>query len=167
MTVKIDKALLRASNNRALTQGLFLEHKWDGDTAVFTLDAEDKVYNGKTFYSLKKLYLEHEDVVEYDFATTYLLGWAHWQRICKNKQFTKIVDEWRAELELRLRSQGVKGVLELTATGNFQACKWIADKGWDKKAVGRPTKDSLVSEEDFEKAMMEEYSADILRIHNN
>lgn len=152
----IDKNLLKASNGVPLTQGLFLEIGYS-DFAVFTLKDEDYNYNGKLLPSLKRLYLEMEDIGEYEFATTYLLGWAHWQRMCSNKQILKHIEEWRYELELKMRSRAIKAVLAKTTTEQgISASKWIAEKGWDKKGVGRPSK----QEEAREKRLQEELDVD-------
>lgn len=152
----IDKNSLKASNGVPLTQGLFLEIQY-GEFAVFTLKDDDYEYNGKTYPSLKKLYLEMEDVVEYEFATKYLLGWTHWQRMCANKQLLKHIEEWREELELKLRSKAIKAMRDKVNTEQgINAAKWLAEKGWDKKGVGRPNK----QQEEREKRIQEKLDAD-------
>ncbi|AJT60707.1 hypothetical protein [Citrobacter phage CVT22] len=152
----IDKSKMKASNGVPLTQGLFLEIGYT-DFAVFTTKDEDYDYNGKTYPSLKRLYLEMEDLGEYEFATTYLLGWNHWQRMCANKQILKYIEEWRYELELKLRSRAIKTMKDKIGTEQgINAAKWIAEKGWDKKAVGRPNK----QEEEREKRMLDSLDVD-------
>ena len=165
MGVVIDKSRLVDSNGRPITQSLFLEIGYNAESAVFTFNDADKEYKGNTYYSLKKLFLEHEDTVEYDFATTYLLGWKHWVRLNENKVLSKHFQEWREELELRIRSQAVRDIIDMTAVEkSFQAAKWLADRGWDKKAVGRPSK----ADKDKDKAMQDrldnEFSADVTRL---
>lgn len=152
----IDKSKLKASNGVPLTQGLFLEIAY-GEFAVYTLKDDDFEYDGRVLPSLKRLYLEMEDIGEYEFATTHLLGWNHWQRICANKQLLKHVEEWRYELELKLRSRAIKDVIAKTRTEKgINAAKWIAEKGWDKGKVGRPSK----AEEAREKRIMQELDVD-------
>lgn len=152
----INKSELKANNGVPLTQGLFLEIQY-GELAVFTLKDDDYEYNGKLYPSLKKLYLEMEDIGEYEFATTHLLGWAHWQRMCDNKQLRKHIDEWREELELKLRSRAIKAMKDKIASEQgINAAKWIADKGWAKKGVGRPNK----QEEEREKRLQEKLDID-------
>ena len=156
----MDKSKLKDSRGRPLTQSLFLEVGYNTEYAVYTLKDEDYVYHGKTYPSLKRLYLEMEDVIEYEFANTYLLGWEHWLRIANNKVFSKRVDSWRHELELKLRSQAVKDIIDMTAEEkSFQAAKWLADKGWGKNPVGRPSKASKFDEDEFNEKMEEEYGA--------
>lgn len=161
--MKIDKSLLKDTMGRPLTQGLFLEIGYNTDYAYYTLKNEDYDYQGNTYLSLKRLYLEHEDPVEYDFATTYLLGWEHWCRLCDNKVLAKHIQQWRYELELKLRSAAFKEILDMTADGNFQASKWLADKGWDKKSVGRPASKQKKIQEDLEESIKNDYGADVVR----
>lgn len=152
----IDKTKMKASNGVPLTQGLFLEIGYT-DFAIYTTKDEDYEYNGKTYPSLKRLYLEMEDVGEYEFATTHLLGWNHWQRMCANRQILKYIEEWRYELELKLRSRAIKAMKDKVNTEQgINAAKWIAEKGWDKKAVGRPNK----QEEEREKRIQDKLDID-------
>lgn len=142
----MDKTLLKSTNGIPLTQSLFLEIGYT-DYAVFTLKDDDYEYKGKVYPSLKKRYLEMEDVGEYLFACEYLLGWDHWQRLCENKQTAAHIDKWRYELELKLRSQAI---LAIKAKAKFEkginAAKWLAEKGWDKRKAGRPSKEDVENE---------------------
>lgn len=160
----IDKSKLKDSRERPLTQSLFLEIGYS-EFAVYTLKDEDYTYHGKVYPSLKRLYIEEEDPVEYVFANKYLLGWDHWQRICNNKVLRKYVDQWREELSIKARSQAVQSIMDMALIDkSFQAAKWLAEKGWDKNPVGRPTKASKESDADFDRKMQEEYGAEIYRL---
>ena len=165
MTTQVDKTKFKDHRGRPLTQSLFLEIGYNTEFAVYTLKDDDHEYEGKLYPSLKKLYLKHEDPIEYDFASTYLLGWEHWTRICENKLLRNEVDKWRNELELKLRSQAFRDILDMTAEEkSFQAAKWLADKGWIGNPVGRPKKKDLEKEEAFEQSVKNEYGADVLRL---
>ena len=159
----IDKSKLVDGQGKPLTQSLFLEIGYS-DFAVFTLKDQDYEYNGKVYPSLKKLYLEKEDPTEYEFATEYLLGWRQWIRLCENKQIVKHIDEWRAELEYKLRSKAVKMMLTSAHTGNYQAAKWFADRGWANKGAGRPSKADVEHEKQVQARLGEEYSEDVVRL---
>lgn len=160
----IDKSLLKTANGIPLTQGLFLEIGYK-DYAVFTTKDEDYEYNGKLYPSLKRLYLEMEDVGEYEFATTYLLGWNHWQRLCANKEVMKHVEEWRTELELRLRSKAIKSIIAKTQfEKGINAAKWLAEKGWDKRKAGRPTKEEVQREAKVQADLNKMFEDDLKRI---
>lgn len=142
----IDKASLKSTNGIPLTQSLFLEIGYT-EYSVFTLKDDDYEYKGKVYPSLKKLYLEMEDVGEYLFACEYLLGWEHWQRLCSNKQISKEIEKWRYELELKLRSKAIIEIRNRSKTEKgINASKWLAEKGWDKRQAGRPSKEEVERE---------------------
>lgn len=164
--MQIEKEKMKDSMGRPITQSLFLELGYT-DMAIFTLKDEDYEYNGKIYPALKRLYLEFEDVTEYEFANTYLLGWQHWKRLCDNKAIRKHVEEWREELEFKMRSRGVKSLLISANSGNFQAAKFFVDKGWDKRIAGRPSKAELEREKEFQSRVADEYAGDAERLLSN
>lgn len=163
--MKVDKSKFKDTQGRPLTQSLFLEPNYNTDYAYYTVDDDDKTFKGKVYPSLKRLYLEMEDPVEYEFATTYLLGWKHWQRLCENAIIRRHIDEWRNELELKLRSQGVRMMLD-QAEDNQQAAKWLAEGAWSKRGAGRPKKEELERERKMQDRLEEEFGADVLRMEN-
>ena len=137
----MDKSKLKDTMGRPLTQGLFLEIGYNTQYAVYTLEDEDKLYKGVMYPSLKKLYLAAGDPTEYMFAKANLLNWQHWRRLNDNKVLCAYFDDWREELEVMLRSEAIQGIIDDTANdGSFQAKKWLADRGWVKEKVGRPSK---------------------------
>lgn len=162
----MDKTLLTDSSGKPLTQGLFLEIGY-GDSAIYTLKDDDHEYNGKVLPSIKKLYLEMEDTTEYEFANKFFLGWSHWQRICNNKVLRKYIDEWRVELDLKLRARATKLMIEQASSGSYQAVKWLADRGWDLKKSGRPTKEDIESEKKAIARVESEYSSDVIRLYGD
>ncbi len=163
---EVDKKDLVDKMGRPLTQSLFLEIGYKNDFAVYSLKDNDHHYRGVVYPSLKRLYLQHEDVTEYDFANTYLLGWNHWKRLTENKMLRKHIDEWREELELKVRSQAVKDIIDQCANegGSFQAAKWLADRGWDKRAAGRPSKQEQEKETRIQENIQSEFADDLARM---
>jgi hypothetical protein len=159
----VDKTLLVDSMGRYLTQSLFLELGYNED-AVYSLKDQDHFHNGKVYYSIKRIYLSMEDPTEYQFAHAAFCGWKHWQKICDNKAIRKHVDEWRAELEYKLRSQGIQQMIQQGRTGSFQAAKWLSDRGWDTRAAGRPSKEEIQREKEFNARASDEYGADVVRL---
>ena len=151
------------SVGRSLTQSMFLEVGYS-DAALYTLKDVDHEYNGKIYPSLKRLYLLEEDPTEYEFAVKYLLGWKHWQRLCENKLLRKSIDEWRAELEIKLRSRAVKEMIKSSASGKIVASKWLADKGWAQRGAGRPTKAEVEGEKALLATVAEEFNEDVQRL---
>jgi hypothetical protein len=162
----IDKSLMVISNGGLITQSLFLEHGYT-DMAIYTWKDYDHTYNGKVYPSLKRLYLEMEDPVEYEFANTYLMGWNHWQRLLENKVIRKHIDEWREELEFKLRSKGVRTMLNAANGGNYQASKFFIDRGWDTRKAGRPSKAEVAEEKAFQSRITSEYGDDVVRLFQN
>lgn len=148
---------------RPLTQSLFLELGYGAD-AIYTLKEQDYEYNGKNYPSIKQLYLNSEDPTEYEFASSYFLGWRHWQRLCENKNIRKHIDEWRDELEVKLRARGVKAVMLAASTGNYQAAKWLADRGWDTRGAGRPSKLEVDKERKIQADIADEFQGDVVRL---
>lgn len=161
----IDKDKLKDTMGKPLTQSLFLEIGYS-EFSVYTLKDQDYTYKGKVYPSLKQLYLKEEDPTEYAFATKHLLGWQHWKRLCENKAIAKHVEEWREELELKLRSQAVRDMQNLCASenGNYSAAKFLADRGWEKRGAGRPSKAEKDKYLRIEERLDEEFGADIKRL---
>lgn len=161
----IEKSKLVDTMGRPLTQSLFLEIGYS-EYAVYTLKEFDYEYKGSLYPSLKKLYLKEEDPTEYVFAEKHLLGWQHWKRLCDNKVIRKHVDEWREELELKIRSQAIRDMMGLCASenGNFSAAKFLADRGWDKRGAGRPSKAEKERQDRIQDRIDEEFAADVARM---
>lgn len=161
--MEIDKTLLKDTMGRPLTQGLFLEIGYNTQFAVYTLKDEDFIYEGKTYYSLKRLYLECEDPGEYDFATRYLANWEAWERLCNNKIFSDRIAQWRKELAIKLRSKGIKQMMNKAETSPM-AAKWLADNGWEGTKAGRPSKADVEAKKEALAQADYDFSADIKRL---
>lgn len=161
----MDKSKMVDSIGRPLTQGLFLEIGYDTD-AVFTLKEYDFKYKGKTYPSAKKLFVQLEDPTGYAFATKYLLGWDHWQRLLGNKQIAEHIDKWQEELEVKVKSQAIADMHSLAASesGNFSATKWLAESGWAKRSVGRPSKSEKERENRIADKVAAEFQSDLDRM---
>jgi hypothetical protein len=165
MKVTWTKDQMRDSRGYPLTQSLFLEINYS-DYAIWTFNDEPKEYNGKIYPSLRQHYLEIADPTEYQFAKQCTLGWDHWQRICENVLVKKEVAKWREELEVALRSEGVMAIIDATAQdgGNFQAAKWLTEKGWEKNKVGRPSKAESDRDKRIADRINDDFKADIIRL---
>lgn len=139
-----DKKRFKDSTGKYLTQSLFLENGYNTEYAIYTLTDTDKEYNGKVYPSLRRLYLECMDPTEYEFANKYLWGWEHWQRITANNLMTEQIEQWREELEVRLRSIAIRSIVK-SSVDSYNAAKWIADGSWKQKR-GRPSRAELAKE---------------------
>ena len=153
---------------RFYTISLFLEIRYNADTAIYTLDEEDKEYEGKIYPSIKRLYLEIADPTEYKFAKACFFSWQHWLKICANKQIRENhIDIWRRELEVKLRSQGIENMIFAANSGqrdSMQASKWLAEKGWDKRRAGTPSKAEIARETKIQAEIHEEVATDYARL---
>lgn len=150
---------------RWFTKGLFWEtcSPENKDWASYTLkDAEHK-----GLPSLKQLYLACEDPTEYEFATQYLGGWAHWKALKQSKWFAPQYEEWVEELEVRLRSDAIRKIAEHSrGEKGYQAAKYLADKGWDLRKAGAPSKAEKQREMKVQSRMHDEIDEDMARILN-
>ena len=151
-----------------LTQGLFLETSYNKtENVIYTLKPRDHKYKGKILPSIKRLFLEFEDPTEYYFAYEYFLDWDHWQRIKANKEIAKHMKGWKDELEVRMAAAGVRSMIDLALDGekpNYQAAKFLAERSWDKRPAGRPTKAEVEREAKIAAKISDEFSADIARM---
>jgi len=159
----IDKSKMIDATGRYLTQGLFYEVEYDHTFAQFTLASNDKEVAGRTYPSIKRLFLEMEDITEYEFALKYFVDFPHWQKICNNATLRKHIDAWRVELELKLRARALKNLVGQAEKGNFNAAKYIAGKEWEHKR-GRPSKQEREGVLKKEAALRSELEGDASRV---
>lgn len=137
-------------NNVHYTNALFLEkNQTDLELAIYTLASDDITIDGKTYISLRKQYLLLEDPTEYAIASKYFDSWTHWKKVRESSKLKEDIDEWREELEVKLRSKGVKGVYDKALDGDYQASKWLAERGFAEKKTtrrGRPSDAEVIGE---------------------
>lgn len=155
------------SIGRPLTLGLFFETTGGDKTGVvYTL----KDIDHEGYPSLYRLYMEAGDPTEYEFATQHLEGWRHWQMLSNAAWFAEHVDRWRWELELKLRAEAVKRIIEESrnkeSKSKFQANKFLVDGGWKPPAearnpVGRPSQERIKQEAE----RLNQMERDILEDH--
>lgn len=149
-----DNSKFKDNLGRYLTLSLFYETSLGSishrDDVMYTL--KEHSYEG--FPSLRELYLDMEDITEYNFANEYLGGWNHWKKLCKTAWFMEHLTEWREELELKLRARAfneVKKTAKSSAKEAYMANKYLLEKGWEKdtnkkETVGRPTQEKIKKE---------------------
>lgn len=163
----MEKSKLKDTQGRPLTQSLFLELGYNTKYAIYTLNDEDRTYKGNDYISLKKRYLELEDVTEYVFANSWLINWDHWLRLQSNKAIMPFIEKWRYELELSIRSSAIQSIIaESSGDKGFQAAKWLASRGWDKRGPGRPSKEDAVRDRAVLANIEEEFAEDFQRMEN-
>jgi len=142
--------MYKNSNGVYYTKALFYEKASDKTNVVYTL--KDNEY--MSYPSLYTLYMDMEDVTEFEFATKYFANYEHWQLLCSLSWFSPLVDRYRNELELKLKARALKRILA-ESKGNtrdaYMAAKYVLEKGWDKTTnqknnIGRPTKDQITKQ---------------------
>lgn len=137
--------MFKNSSGRWITKGLFYELTLPDtrDHCLFTLKDENHEVDGITYMSLKQAFLLCDDPTEYEFANKYLGGWGHWKAIQETKDLAPVIEEWREERDVKLKSIGQKRMVDMAKQedASFQAVKWLADEGWkEKESKGRPKK---------------------------
>lgn len=129
------EALRTDSSRNLLTQALFLELKYDSERALYSIGEHDRLYEGKWYPSIRRLYLDTADPTEYEFAKRYFYSWDHWDRVSKNKLIAPYVEQWRDELAIALRSRALLAVIRAADGGNVPAQKWVAEGLWKPRRV--------------------------------
>lgn len=158
-----DKSRFKNGVGAYITQGLFFELALqEKQFAVYTLKDADHEVDGVVYTSLRRLYLECNDPTEYVFATKYLWGWDHWQRLLGNQMILEEVVKWRDELEVKLRAEAVKAIIDMSGD-SFAAAKWAADGHWNVKR-GRPTKEEAKRQRDIRDKVVRGVDSDASRI---
>ena len=140
-----DNNPFKDSRNREVTKSLFVEYNSKNNDIVpmYTLRETDYVWEGEVKPSLKQLFLESEDLTEYVFAKTYFNSFRQWRRISNLPEIKPHVEEWREELELRIKNKLFNSLMESAlkeGTKGVTAVKTLLEKEWrhanaDKKVV--------------------------------
>lgn len=157
----------KTDDGQYYTQSLFLETSYeDLSHVLYTLKRADYMHKGVLYRSFPRLYLEIADPTEYQVATTLFDGWPHWLRLQGNSRIFPTIQSLRDELEVKLRSEGVRKLITMAggARSSETAAKWLADKGWEKKEMGRPTKEKVQREAKKLQGIKEEIERDASRI---
>lgn len=138
------------SNGRYL-KGLFYEMtSADKSSVSYTLKDWDHTVDGVVYPSLYRLYLEKEDLTEYEFANSYLDGWEHWDILTQCNWFKPYVSRWRKELSLKIKARALnrlKSEAVSSSKNAFLANRYLIEKGFvdsgEKSGRGRPSKDEV------------------------
>lgn len=147
----IENGALEPANSRVRTRRLFYEHFEEGTegSPLYTLRNQD--YRG--YASLKRLYLDFEDLVEYDFAEKYMpRGYPQWEALCNSVFFKKHIEQWRKELDLKIRARELRRIMEMAKDNGKeaqQAAKFLITRGYadkQEKTRGRPSKQEVINE---------------------
>lgn len=143
----MDKRFVKTSNGAWQLYNLFAEWNVSSPEVItYTIQDYDTEYP-----SLYKLYMDMEDVMEWNFANKYLACWDQWQQLCEMPKFKPVVERWRKELSLKIQSQALKAIANeaLSESRNaYAANKFLVERGWIEKegssrGRGRPSKKEI------------------------
>ena len=121
------------------TSSLFRDHPTksvDEEYAVFLISKEKST---DEYIALKEVYIAIGDTTEYEFAMKVFGSFRHWLQLTKLAWVKDHVAEWRHELAVKVKSQSVRGVIELVdeeetkETTRLQALKWLANGEFAEK----------------------------------
>ncbi len=146
VTTPLDHSQFKDVNGRYRTVSLFYEMNTDKKyPSFFTL--KDRDTNGYT--SMRKMYMDEQDIPEYRFAQKALGSWDHWQKLCNNYWFKDVVSEWRKELQLKLSSEQLQHMKQLATRNDaigLSAARAILSAVSPNKGRGRPSKEEVLKE---------------------
>lgn len=139
--------------NRWITSGLFEETALNSkEFVLFTMeDAKNK-------------FVECNDMTGYIFAKKHLGGWQHWKALLASPVLRDYIEEWMDELEVKVRSEAILRLQEDAAKGNYNSNKYLADRGWDLRKAGRPSKEEIEKNINKETKMRESISGFLTRV---
>ena len=124
--------VFKDSMNKWITSGLFKETAQKKGYVVYTLD------------ECRKKFIEYNDPTGYCFATEMLGGYAHWLALKLSPALEHHILQWEDELTVKLRCQGLQEIIsEAKGDKGYQASKYLVEAGWNKKLVGRPSKEAI------------------------
>jgi len=159
------KKVLKDVQGRYRTQSLFREFYIKDLEPLWSLKDED---SQGILPSLKKLYIECEDPTEYEFAMQAFGSWNHWIKIKSSAAIKTFIEDWPIELEVSLRSKGIRLVAQEAIDGKskFHAAKFLAEGQWKKSdnKRGRPSKEELHRELKIAAKLESEIGEDAARL---
>lgn len=134
---------------------------------LFTFKDDDHIVDDKVYYSLKKIYLSYDHVpgYEYEFALDVFGSWEHWQQLL-NSQYKDEFRKWQEELLVSIKSKAIKNIIKISSQDSTSASlanKYLADKGWEKKA-GRPSKEEVEREKKQAAGVSRDLADDMKRL---
>lgn len=162
-------AKFKDTQGRYRTQSLFIETPHPEFPAFFTLKKLDKTKNGIRYTSMYRLYMEIADPTEYQVALRLLGSWNHWEALQKAEWFRTHLQQWRAELKVRMESDRYFEMLDhgkAKGAQGIQATKWLAERygSGETPKRGRPSDQEVTNERKRLAAVEDDLAADATRI---
>ena len=124
------------------TKGLFLEQDYDYESTIMTYQEHDRFIKGKTYYSLRRLYVEHclDDPTEYTLAMEVFGSWDVWSKIAASPTIRPVLDKAREECEVKRKAMASLKIRDELSEGknSYQAAKYLIEEPWKVKAADTP-----------------------------
>lgn len=135
---------------RTLSRKLFIQYHEDG-----TEDLDE----------WRKIFVETRDPTEYRGALALVDTWKEWQRWKRDWPIfaNKIIPEWLEEMEVLMRSEAIRSIVEKTST-EMPAARFIAEGKYNPKQAGRPSKAAIKREARIEAGITSEAEDDVARV---
>ena len=159
---------LKDSLGRYRTLSLFWETRHPNLEPIYSIKGYDLEKPEGTYPSLKKIYLSYDHVpgYEYEFAMNIFGSWEHWAKLCKISQIRNDIQEWRDELDIKLKCKSMKAMMTAALDNDAKgvnAAKYLAEKGYETKR-GRPSKAEVERETKVQAKVNKELENDLERI---
>lgn len=132
------------------TNGLFLETAQNEKEALFSLQTWDKTKNGILYPSLHNLYVDMNDVAEFEFANTFTASYQHWLELKAKSFFKPYYASMVEELNAKMRSMSLNTMLSQVegGTASQATLKYLADNDYiPKNKVGKPKREKAPKKE--------------------
>lgn len=151
---------------RFMTRSLFVEtilkeQSLKGIKPMYTLTGV------KGFTDVHEMYVNSADPTGYSFAIEAFESWDHFLHLSSLSWFRKHLASWESELEVKIRSKGMKALMKTATTEGSRgttAAKYIADAGWKTKR-GRPSKEDVEREQIQQARIKEDLGDDAKRMN--
>lgn len=121
---------------------------------------------------LYQLYLKVADPTEYRFAIRAYGSWSKWEAVSSTDPIKSLVDQWRRELEVKLRSDALQRIMDVASNegtrDSLQANRYLLEANYgNKDRVGRPSKEAAKAEAKRIVQHQNQIAEDYKRLFNN
>jgi len=164
-----DKHSMKDVMSNYLTLALFWETRHIPNEKkyppLFTIKDKEHVVKDVEYVSLKRIYMSYDHVpgMEYEFALDMFDGWYHWKNIAEKSELSKLVQEWRDELDIRIKAVAMKTLLQQSKE-NIAASRAILAGEHKGTKRGRPSKAEVEREKKLAAGVRDNLDEDMQRL---
>jgi hypothetical protein len=84
--------------------------------------------------------MEIADPTEYKVAMALTGDWLHWEQICASWTIKPIIEQWREELQVKIKSEAVEALVKQSKSDKgTAAAKWLAENGYNPNKKKKKT----------------------------